>query len=481
MRLATRSFPGVTEPSDFAARWAGFRTVYEQEKFADALALLRAFPDEYRAEFQLVAHEADLLGKLGDPEAEIALLRQLIEQHPTIASLWASIANAQKTLGRTDEAVMSLRHAIAIAPTYGKPWWQLSDLKRFRFDDADITTMERMLAGKIPPVEQAPLHFALAKAREDRGEARTAFDHYATGNALRAATIDPRAAVMTHRVDRSIALFTADFLKVRADWGAPSPAPIFIVGLQRSGSTLIEQILASHPAIEGLSELPLIPQLNRELALDAALPAGDLFDRMAALDCDQWRAIGQAYLDRAATFRRSDRPYFIDKLPGNWINIGLIRLALPGARIIDARRHPLATGFSNFKQNYGTGTVFSYDLASIGRYYRDYLRLIAHFERVAPGAVHRVVNEALIDDFEPQVRALLGFVGVPFDPACLEFHTNPRAVRTPSAEQVRRPINRDGVDQWRGVEPWLGPLKQALGPALTGWTLPPGVYRDEED
>ena len=180
----------MTEPSDFAARWAGFRTVYEQEKFADALALLRAFPDEYRAEFQLVAHEADLLGKLGDPEAEIALLRQLIEQHPMIASLWASIANAQKTLGRTDEAVASLRHAIAIDPTYGKPWWQLSDLKRFRFDDADITTMERMLAGNLPPVEQAPLHFALAKAREDRGEARTAFDHYATGNALRREGLD---------------------------------------------------------------------------------------------------------------------------------------------------------------------------------------------------------------------------------------------------------------------------------------------------
>ncbi|MCY7281135.1 MAG: sulfotransferase [Sphingomonas bacterium] len=471
----------MTDPFDFAARWAEFRAAYEQEKFADALALLRAFPEDRRSEFQLVAHEADLLGKLGDPEGEIALLRKLTEQQPMIASLWASIATAQNTLGRSDEAVVSLRHAIAIDPAYGKPWWQLSELRRFRFDDVDIATMATMLASDLSPTERAQLHFALAKAEADRGEANTAFDHYAAGNALRAATLDPRASSMTPRVDRSIALFSSDFLASRADWGAPSPVPIFIVGLQRSGSTLIEQILSSHPSIEGLSELPLMPQLNRELALDPALSPGDLFGRMAALGPDQWRAIGQAYLDRAAAFRCTDRPHFVDKLPGNWTNIGLIRLALPNAKIIDARRHPLATGFSNFKQNYGTGAAFSYDLATIGRYYRDYLRLVTHFERVDPVAIHRVVNEALIDDFESQVRALLDYVGVPFDPACLTFHTNARVVRTPSAEQVRRPINRDGVDQWRAFEPWLGELKQALGSALDNWDLLPGRYRDEDD
>jgi len=470
----------VPDPSDFAGRWGAFRIAYEQERFADALGLLRSFPDDRRGDFQMVAHEADLLGKLGDPEGEIALLRQLAGQHPAIASLWVSIASAQRTLGHRDEAVTSLRYAIAIDPGYGKPWWLLSDLKRFRFDDDDIATMERMLATDGRPAERVPLHFALAKAFEDRGAVETAFNHYSAGNRLRAATIDPRVTVVTPRIDRSIALFTADFLNARAGWGAPSPAPIFIVGMQRSGSTLVEQILASHPSIEGLSELPLMPQLNREIALDPALGRGDLFDRMAALDCGQWRALGQDYLDRAAAFRRTDRPWFIDKLPGNWTNIGLIRLALPNATIIDARRHPLATGFSNFKQNYGTGATFSYDLGTIGIHYRDYLRLVSHFERVAPGAVHRVVNELLIDDFEPQVRALLDHVGAPFDPACLDFHTNARAVRTPSAEQVRRPINRDGVDQWRAFEPWLGPLKQALGRALDNWNMPPGTTRDEE-
>ncbi len=475
----TRRTTGVTEPADLAARWDEFRAGYEQERFADALAILRAFPAPARENFQLLAHEADLLGKLGDHEAEIGLLHRLIERHPAMASLWVSLANAQKTLGRTDEAVATLRHAIGIDPNYGKPWWLLSDLKRFRFDEADIATMEQMLGRELPESERASVHFALAKAYEDRGEAELSFGHYAAGNRLRAAANDPHGATMTPKVDRSIALYTADFLGARAGYGSPSPAPIFIVGMQRSGSTLVEQILASHPLIEGTSELPLIPQLNREIALDPAL-SGDLFDRLAVFDRDQWRAIGEDYLARSAAFRRTDRPYFIDKLPGNWTNIGFIRLALPSATIIDARRNPLATGFSNFKQNYNAGAAFSFDLATIGRYYRDYLRMMTHFEQVDPDAVHRVVNEALIDDFEPQVRALLDHVGVPFDPACLAFHTNARAVRTPSAEQVRRPINRDGVDQWRSVEPWLGPLKQALGPALTGWNAPPGTYRDKD-
>ena len=467
--------------TDLAAMWGALQATYREERYADALTQLRAFPDEVRGEFQLVAHEADLLGKLGDHAGEIDLLRQLTARHPDMASLWVSIANAQKTLGRTDEAVATLRHAIAIAPDYGKPWWLLSDLKSFRFDDGDIAAMEAMLAKPVPDSELVPLHFALAKAKEDRGQALEAFDHYATGNRLRAATVDKRGAVLTPKIDRAIATFTADFLAARAGQGAADPAPIFIVGLQRSGSTLIEQILASHPLIEGTAELPLIPQITREIAFDDSLPAGDMFDRIAALDAPRLRALGETYLARAAAFRLTDRPYFVDKLPGNWTNVGLIRLILPNATIIDARRHPLATGFSNFKQNYGAGAQFSYDLATIGRYYRDYLRMMTHFEAVDPGVVHRVVNETLIEDFEPRVRALLAHVGVSFDPACLAFHTNARAVRTPSAEQVRRPINRDGVDQWRAVDARLGPLKQALGPALANWNAAPGTYRDEDD
>ena len=364
-----------------------------------------------RADFQWLAHKADLLGKVGDHQGEIAMLGPLMAAHPEVTGLWVSMANAQKTLGRTDAAVATLRQAIAKQPGYGKPWWLLSDLKSFRFDDADVATMEALLDTSSAE-HRIPLHFALAKAHEDRGDPVRAFDHYAHGNRLRAATLDPLSTVLTPKIDRSIATFTAGFLATRKGQGFPSPAPIFIVGLQRSGSTLIEQILASHPLIEGTSELPLIPNLNREIAHDPSLGDGDLFDRIAALTPDRIRALGAAYDARSATFRKTDRPYFIDKLPGNWTNLGLIRLILPEARIIDARRHPLATGFSNFKQNYGAGAAFSYDLATIGRYYRDYLRMMTHFERVDPGGVHRVVNERLIEDFERQVRALLDYVGV---------------------------------------------------------------------
>ena len=465
--------------TDAAAHWQAFQVVYRQDRFSEALALLGAFPAPARADFQWLAHKADLLGKVGDHEREIAMLRALMADHPTVTGLWVSMANAQKTLGQTDQAVATLRQAIAKQPGYGKPWWLLSDLKSFRFDDADVATMEALL-NTASAEDRIPLHFALAKAHEDRGDAGRAFDQYANGNRLRAATLDPHGTVLTPKIDRSIATFTADFLAARNGQGAPSIAPIFIVGLQRSGSTLIEQILASHRLVEGTSELPLIPHLNREIAHDPDLPPGDLFTRIESLTPNQLRALGAAYTARSATFRRTDRPYFIDKLPGNWTNLGLIRLILPNAKIIDARRHPLATGFSNFKQNYGAGAAFSYDLATIGRYYRDYLRMMTHFEQVDPGAVHRVVNERLIDDFEPQVRALLDYIGVEFDSACLDFHNNRRAVATPSAEQVRRPINRDGVDQWRAVEPMLAPLKQALGPALAGWDLPPGTYLDED-
>jgi tetratricopeptide (TPR) repeat protein len=470
-----------TDPANFEARSGLFQIAFGQDRFAEALGHLRAFPKAMHDDFQVLAHEADLLGKLGDHEGEIALLRRLMAEQPQVPGLWISLANAQKTLGQSDQAVATLREAIALFPAYGKPWWLLSDLKSFRFDDTEVAAMQDLLAGELAPAERVPLHFALAKAFEDRNQAAEAFDHYAAGNRLRAAAIGRQNAVLTPKVDRSIELFTADFVAERAGWGATTTAPVFILGLQRSGSTLIEQILASHPSIEGTSELPLIPQLNREIALDDRLPPGDLFDRIAALDAGQLAALGDSYIERARVFRRTDRPHFIDKLPGNWTNIGLIRLILPNAKIIDARRHPLATGFSNFKQNYGAGAAFSYDLETIGRYYRDYLRLMTHFERVAPGAVHRVINEELIEDFEPQVRALLGYIGVPFDPACLDFHLNPRAVATPSAAQVRRPINRDGVDQWRAFEPWLDPLKQALGPALDGWNAAPGTYRDEDE
>ena len=471
----------AANPGHVQARLGLIELARTDQRFAEALELLEGLPAELLDQPNLIAHRADLLGKLGRPQEEAELLRPLIATHPKSASIRTALASVLRTLGRSDEAAATLREAIALEPGYGKAWWLLSDLKDFRFGDEDIAAMSALLAGPLSDADRAPLHFALAKAHDDRGEAAEAFAHYDQGNQLRGAGIDPREAIVSPNVDRSIALFTAPFLEARANRGQADDAPIFIVGLPRSGSTLVEQILASHPAIEGTFELPIMPQIVRQLAAEGRRSGGGLFTRIAALDAAEMRTLGQTYLDRAAAYRRSDRPRFIDKLPGNWTNIGLIRLILPQAKIIDARRHPLAVGFSNFKQNFAEGGQFAYRLDTIGRFYRDYLRLVTHFEQIAPGAVHRVVNEDLIADFEPQVRALLDYVGVPFDPACLEFHRTERAVRTPSAAQVRRPINRDGVDQWRAFEPWLDELKQALGPALVGWNLPAGTYRDEEE
>lgn len=432
-----------------------------------ALAMIRALPATERAQFAIAAHEADLLGKLGRHEEELAVLDRLVAGHPDNGSLQLSVANAMKTLGRRDEAVAAARRALEIQPGYGKAWWLLADLKTFTFSDDDVQAMEQELAGDPSPADRLHLHFALGRAFEQRGEAKPAFGHYANGNAIAAAAAPPHS--LTARVDEAVATFTADFFAARQGFGDDSDAPIFILGLHRSGSTVVEQILGSHPLVEATSELPVLNQVMRLAALDRNTPGATPLEKLTSLDRAQTQALGAEYLRRAAAYRMTDKPRFVDKMPANWLLVGLIRLILPNAVIIDARRHPMAAGFSNFRQNYGRGASWTYALDSIGAYYRDYLRLMRHFDRVAPGTVHRVINERLIEDFEPEVRRLLDHAGLPFDPACLDFHRSDRPVRSASAEQVRRPVNREGLDQWRAFEPWLGPLKQALGEALEDW------------
>jgi tetratricopeptide (TPR) repeat protein len=449
---------------------ADVRKLWAEGRFADALQLLRTLPADQREQYPALAYEAELSGRLGDHEREVELYERLIDQQPEMAGFHVSQGYALMMLGRRAEAIAAYRRAIAIQPTYGKAWWSLSELKSHRFEESDIDAMNAALAGVLPREDALHLHFALGTAHDDRGDAATAFEHFKIANALRASSFAPQAGRVTGRVDQSIATFTRDSFAERSGGGCASDAPIFVVGLQRSGSTLIEQILASHPDIEGLGELPLIRQLEREIGGP---------DAIAGLQPARLESLGEAYLERARSFRRTDRPRFIDKMPNNWLHLGLIRLILPNAKIIDARRHPMATGFSNFRQNYGSGLAWTYDLAAIGTFYRDCLRLMAHFERVQPGAVHRVVNERLIEDVEGEVRRLLDYLGLPFDPVCLDFHKTERAVQTPSAEQVRRPISREGIDRWRAYEPWLGELKAALGPALEGWDSPPGEYHDD--
>jgi hypothetical protein len=312
----------------------------------------------------------------------------------------------------------------------------------------------------------------LGKALEDRGEDHDSFEHYRLGNSIRSVQTRYRPAETSDLVERMQKLFTKKFFEDRQGFGCQAPDPIFIVGMPRSGSTLVEQILASHSLVEGTGELPDVMVLARELEEGAdGLPGAwrNYPENLAELSSAGFCRLGDTYLERTRIQRKTDRPFFTDKMPNNWIHVGLIRLMLPNAKIVDARRHPLACGFSNFKQQYARGQEFSYDLEHLGLYYRDYVRLMAHFDAVAPGAVHRVIHEQLLANPEQEIRRLLDYLALPFEQACLNFHENKRAVRTASAEQVRRPIERNGVESWKRFEPWLDPLKQALGPALTDW------------
>ena len=458
--------------SDAAANDASLAQLHaalQEGRAAKALALIQALPDALRQRFDIAAHEADLLGKLGHHDDELSILRSLIARGPPNPSLQLSVAHALKTLGRGDEAIAAAREAIAIRPDYGKAWWILADLKTYSFSNDEVEAMETALASAGHPADRLHLHFALGRALEQRGEAEAAFAHYAEGNAMSLATMPRKASAIEGRVDRAISTFTAEFFEDRDGFGHDSDAPIFIVGLNRSGSTLVEQILASHSAIEATAELPIVGQLLREVSRDPRLAGETPMAKIAAIDADHARDLGAKYLERAADYRSTAKPRFVDKMPANWRHIGFIRLILPNAVIVDARRHPMATGFSNFRQDYNQGADWANSLDSIGHYYRDYLRLMRHFDRVLPGKIHRVINERLIEDFEPEVRRLLDHVGVEFETACLEFHRSSRPVRSASAEQVRKPINREGVDQWRAFEPWLDPLKEALGPALEDW------------
>ena len=288
--------------------------------------------------------------------------------------------------------------------------------------------------------------------------------------------IDYDAEEVSAHVRRSEELFTADFLAARAGQGCDAPDPIFILGMPRAGSTLVEQILASHGEVEGTMELPDLPALAKRLGGRIRKSDASAYPEcLAEMTPGELRALGEEYLERTRIQRKTGRPYFIDKMPNNWAHVGLIHLILPQAKIVDARRHPLACGFSNFKQHFARGQAFSYSLEEMGLYYRDYVSLMRHFDRVRAGRIHRVVHERLVEDPEAEVRRLLGFLGLDFDPACLRFHENARAVRTASSEQVRRPINREGLDRWQSYEPWLGPLKQALGPVLDTYPGTPEI------
>ncbi|MBS0577737.1 MAG: sulfotransferase [Proteobacteria bacterium] len=408
--------------------------------------------------------KANVLGPLGRHEEALALFEQLRERSPGQAELALSIAHVLRTLGRQREAIEHYRAATLAREGYGEAYWSLANLKTYRFTDGEVAAMQAAVRSpQGAPADRWHLHFALGKALEDRGDYEASFEAYARGNALKRAEGRYDGRAITLACARQARVCTPEFFAARHGFGCPSDEPIFIVGLPRAGSTLLEQILASHSQVEGTRELPEIPHLAARLDGPRGPGTRSRYPEvLAELSAAGTRALGEEYLAQTRAYR-SGRRYFIDKMPNNFRHVGLIHLILPNARIIDARREAMACCFGNFKQLFAAGQEFTYDLADLGHYYRDYLALMAHWDRALPGKVLQVQHEELVADLEGSVRRMLRFLGLPFEPACLEFHRSARSVRTASSEQVRRPISREGLAAWRPYERWLAPLAQALG------------------
>ena len=428
--------------------------------------LLKDDPDNRGLKTQLAA---SCVG-LGEHERAIGLYQGLLTGTPLDDELHLSIGHALKTFGRTPEAIASYHEAAACRADFGDAWWSLANLKTYRFDDAELASMRQALeAPATSPIDRYHLCFALGKALEDRGEYAESFRCYERGNALKHAEIRYQPAIIENNTHWQIKVCTPELFAERRGWGAPDPDPILIVGLPRSGSTLLEQILASHSGVEGTTELPNIQQLVTRLRGRDPNPGNPRYPPLLAhLTTDDFRTLGEQYLAGTRVYRSAGKRLFIDKNPNNFRHLGLVHLMLPNARIIDARREPMACCFSNLKQLFAQGQEFTYSIQDIARYYRTYLELMRHWDQVLPpGAILRVHHEDVVEDLEANVRRLLEYCGLEFEPQCLTFYETRRSVRTASSEQVRQAIYREGLDQWQHFAPWLGPLRDALGDAVS--------------
>ncbi len=401
---------------------------------------------------------------LGEYAEGVRIYRELLAESPADWQLQLQLAHALRNSGNTSDAIDTFQALSERAGSAGGAFLGLAGIKKHRFRDQDVERMRTLEAAPdISLLDRYQLCFALGKALEDRKEYEQSFRYYARGNALKRSELHYRPEVAERNMRLQASVCTAELFEARRGSGCLRRDPIFIVGLPRSGSTLVEQILASHSQVDGTLELPEIPRQVQQFRtrVKGAPPRYPAI--LHELRADELRRLGEIYLEETQVFRRS-APFFIDKMPGNFHDIGFIHLILPNARIIEARREPMACCFGNFKQLFVNGQKFTYDLTEMGHYYRNYVELMDHWNRVLPGKVLRVRHEEMVLDFENTVRRLLDFCGLRFEPACLEFYKNERVVRTMSVDQVRRPIYREGLEQWRNYEPWLGPLKAALDP-----------------
>jgi tetratricopeptide (TPR) repeat protein len=467
-------------PDHRAARYEYAHVLTLRHKPAEAQAALAPLLAEEPGNSQYRTLASTIAVGLGRHDEAITLYRELLAELPEEAAsgqdaaavavradlqLW--LGHALKTVGELPPAIASYRAAILARADFGDAWWSLANLKSYRFADEDIAAMRASEeAPRTGAADRVQLCFALGKAFEDRGEFARSWHYYSRGNAFQRAASRYRPELFETNTRLQRAVCTADFFAARTGWGRPDPDPIFILGLPRAGSTLIEQILASHSLVEGTLELPDVQRVVQELqGRDPDLDDPRYPAALAELTPEDFARLGQRYLDDTRVYR-TGRPFFIDKMPNNFRHVGLIHLMLPNARIIDARRDPMSCCFSNFKQLFAQGQEFTYSLEDIARYYRTYLDLMTHWDEALPGRVLRVQHEDVVDDLEAGVRRILDHCGLPFEQACVDFHRTQRSVRTPSSEQVRQPIFRDGLDQWSRYGEWLHPLQERLGDAL---------------
>lgn len=436
------------------------RRLKHERAIAELDRLLAAEPDE--PNHRLL--KAAALVHLGRFDAAIEIYEAVLSRHPWLARVELSYGHALRAVGRREEAIAAYRRVVDLKPDLSEAYFSLANLKTFDFADAEIAAMiGQMEADEVAPEDVIYLCFALGVAEERRGGYAAAFDYYRRGNSVKRMTLPWDGDAFAADCARQKAFFTRE--RCAAGSGARDPDPIFVVGLPRSGSTLLEQILASHSQVDGTLELPILPDMVRRLARRRRGDPVRYPDVLARMTDAELAGLGREYLERTRP-QRGDAPFFVDKMPNNFVHVGLIQLILPKARIVDARRHPMACCLSLYTQLFASGQAFSYDLEDLGRYYRDYLDLMAHWDAVLPGRVLRVLYEAVVEDPEGQIRRLLDHCRLPFERACVDFHETKRHVRTASSEQVRQPIHRAALDHWRNFSSDLGPLEQALGPAL---------------
>jgi tetratricopeptide (TPR) repeat protein len=450
-------------PCDNSAREQLVRLQIRQGRTDEALTLiarlLAAQPDSR----SILILKAEVL-QLAERGAEgITIILKLLEDHPNDADLWVIAGNQHRYSGHPRDAIAAYRRALELQPGNGLAYWALANLDALDSPQILDTLQARLASADPAGYDGTCLEFALGKILEDRSEHAASFAHYERGNQRARSSFDYDPHATTAFVQRFMSTFGREFFAQRSGWGTADDDPIFIVGLPRSGSTLLEQILSSHPAIEGTRELPYIPTLARELAGPPEI-AARYPENIASLTKADIDILAGRYLASARTHRLLGLPRFVDKMHGNFVSLGLIQLMFPRAIIIDSRRHPMGCGFACYKQLFSAGMNFAYDLNELGLFYRDYVRLMDHIDDVLPGRVHRVYYEHLVNDAEAEVRRLLDYCQLSFEPRCLRFHENRRVAQTLSSEQVRRPLYNHAVDQWRSYERWLDPLKAALGP-----------------